>query len=87
MNLRATLALMALALTVSPVAATAAERIALLLGNSDYQKPELDLANPVNDVHALAEALQRNGFEVIEATDLDADAMRATGCSSGATTC
>jgi hypothetical protein len=59
------------------VAGLADDRIALLLGNSDYDRPELDLANPVNDVRALSAALERNGFVVIEATDLDATAMRA----------
>ncbi len=79
-----TLALAAAVLTFVPVAAAAADRIALLLGNSDYARDELDLDNPVNDVHALAEALERNGFQVIEATDLDAAGMRAALADFGA---
>lgn len=65
-----------LAALILPVAALAEGRVALLVGNSDYARPELDLANPVNDVRALAEALRGNGFNVIEATDLDAAGMR-----------
>jgi hypothetical protein len=71
-----TLSVSLLVALLAPVACQA-ERVALLLGNSDYARPELDLVNPVNDVTALSEALRGNGFEVIEATDLDAEGMRA----------
>ncbi len=70
-------ALLVFVLSVFPVIATSAERIALLLGNSNYGSPELNLVNPVNDVRALADALRRHGFTVIEAIDLDAPAMRS----------
>ncbi|MCX7301586.1 MAG: caspase family protein [Rhodobacterales bacterium] len=77
MLFRLTCAFAAFVLTLVPVAGAAADRIALLLGNSDSARDELDLDNPVNDDRVLAEALQRKGFEVIEATDLNAAGMRA----------
>ena len=47
------------------VPAQAGKRVALLIGNGAYQNPELELANPVNDVDALGAALTRVGFDVI----------------------
>ena len=47
--------------------ALASKRVALLIGNAAYVKPDLSLANPVNDVDAMADALTRIGFEVITA--------------------
>ncbi len=38
------------------------QRIALIIGNSDYARSPLK--NPVNDARAMAEALERLGFEV-----------------------
>ena len=52
----------------------AGDRIALLIGNSEYD--EAPLANPLNDVQAFAAALKEIGFEVIvrqNATHRDMD--------------
>jgi hypothetical protein len=57
-----------LALGAAPAAAY--ERVALLIGNSAYQSVT-PLANPTNDATDLAAALERVGFEVTLATDLD----------------
>jgi formylglycine-generating enzyme required for sulfatase activity len=48
----------------------AAERVALVIGNSAYKNAE-ELPNPKNDATAIAEALTRTGFEVDLRTDLD----------------
>ena len=53
-------ALWALSATVQ-----AAERVALVIGNSDYEKPSVPfLANPRNDAQAMGEALAHLGFAV-----------------------
>jgi formylglycine-generating enzyme required for sulfatase activity len=49
---------------------SAAERVALVIGNSAYRNAE-ELPNPKNDATAIAEALTRTGFEVDLRTDLD----------------
>jgi hypothetical protein len=43
-----------------------AKRVALVIGNSNYQNPELALKNPTNDATGLAEALRTLGFELLE---------------------
>jgi formylglycine-generating enzyme required for sulfatase activity len=48
----------------------AAERVALVIGNSAYRNAE-ELPNPKNDATVIAEALTRTGFEVDLRTDLD----------------
>jgi uncharacterized caspase-like protein len=45
--------------------ASAETRIALIIGNSDYARVNLRLANPVNDATAMQRALQQAGFETI----------------------
>jgi uncharacterized caspase-like protein len=50
--------------------AVASERVALIIGNADYDKVGR-LANPVNDATDLAAALTRIGFDVTLASDLD----------------
>jgi Caspase domain len=44
-------------------------RIALVIGNSQYQNAPL-LANPVNDAKDMAATLNKLGFDVIMGTDL-----------------
>jgi uncharacterized caspase-like protein len=44
-------------------------RIALVIGNGDYEDDRLDLANPKNDAREIAKTLKDSGFEVIEAYD------------------
>ena len=39
-------------------------KIALLIGNQDYDKASLQLKNPINDIEAIEETLEGIGFEV-----------------------
>ncbi len=68
------LALLALVLALAAGAATAGNRLALVIGNADYR--ESPLKNPVNDAEAMSEVLQEAGFEVISALDADLEAMQ-----------
>lgn len=45
-------------------------RIALVVGNKDYQKLN-PLRNPLNDADDMADALQKLGFEIIKVTNAD----------------
>lgn len=60
---------------LTPVACFAEGRVALLIGNSNYQRSEMSLRNPVNDVADLGEALGSIGFQVFEAVDKDLTGM------------
>ena len=53
--------------------AHAAERVALVIGNSKYHDPDAVLRNPGNDADGMAAALGRLGFEVVLGKDLDRD--------------
>src|SRR5271165_4381641 len=59
-------------------AADAQARIALVIGNANYQDADTPLKDPVGDARALGSALQRAGFDVDVAEDLTKDAMRRT---------
>lgn len=52
-------------------------RVALLIGNGGYLPESLRLPNPVNDVAALEQPLNRLGFDVEVLRDADRAAMRA----------
>ena len=52
----------------------AADRVALVIGNSAYEHAS-ELANPVNDATAMRDALTRLGFDVVFSRDADEDAM------------
>lgn len=56
--------------------AALADRVALLIGNSAYSAPDMELRNPVNDVTALGAALRNLSFDVIEVKDTDSAAMQ-----------
>ena len=56
-----------------PQGATSESRVALVIGNADYQTGRL--RNPVNDSKDMAEILRRLGFEVITRTNADKRAM------------
>ncbi len=56
---------------ILPFSALAQNRVALLVGNANYDNPDLTLRNPVNDVGALTIALEALNFEVVAATDQD----------------
>ena len=53
---------------------TAADRVALVIGNSAYEHTS-QLPNPVNDATAMRDALTRLGFDVVFRRDADEDAM------------
>ena len=62
-------------LALLAVPALSAERVALVVGNAAYEQDVAALRNPVNDATAVAAALRRLGFEVIEGRDLDEGAF------------
>jgi parallel beta-helix repeat protein len=55
--------------------ALAANRVALVIGNSNYDHVT-DLANPANDANLMEQALKDAGFDVIRRNDLDQNSMR-----------
>jgi uncharacterized caspase-like protein len=57
--------LITLAWTLPIARASADTRVALIIGNSSYQKAELRLPNPANDAAAMARALKAAGFDTI----------------------
>ena len=59
-----------------PFVAMAQERVALLIGNSNYQLEDLYLPNPAHDADALGNKLEELGFTVIKAIDTDQAAMK-----------
>ena len=68
----------ALALVFGPDAAFADQRMALVMGNSAYQRAP-KLANATNDAGLLVETFKKAGFTVVEArNDLSAQDMRRT---------
>ena len=62
-------------IVVNALPAAAAKRVALVIGNSAYQNAAA-LPNPVNDGRAVADALRRLDFVVIEAMDQDKGGMQ-----------
>ncbi|SEO02678.1 caspase family protein [Bradyrhizobium sp. OK095] len=70
--------LSALALAFQPSAAFADQRMALVMGNSAYQRAP-KLANATNDANLLVETFKKAGFTVVDArNDLSAQDMRRT---------
>jgi caspase domain-containing protein len=55
---------------------TAAARVALIIGNSDYPDANQPLRHPAKDAQALADQLRRNGFEVDVQENLGKDEMK-----------
>lgn len=73
----AALALLVLSLLASPAQAAGDKRVALVIGNGAYTvAPALE--NPTVDAKAVAAALKRLNFEVIEGYDLTYAGMRQT---------
>ncbi|MGR3723413.1 caspase family protein [Abyssibius alkaniclasticus] len=66
-----------LLIATAPAGAYAANRVALLIGNSNYDNPDLSLRNPVNDAELLAQSLRDLDFDVTVVTDEDRDGMQA----------
>jgi uncharacterized caspase-like protein len=59
-------AVIALLILLVPSVAHAEKRIALLIGNKDYKAGVGALANPLNDIRIVGEALKAVGFEVLK---------------------
>lgn len=57
-------------------AAAAEKRIALVVGNANYQAGALP--TPANDAGLIAQTLQAAGFDVVGVRDLDQDSLRRT---------
>ncbi len=64
-------------LQLSIFSATAADKVALVIGNTDYLA-NYDLENPVNDAKSVATALEGHGFEVTMGLDLTRKTMFET---------
>jgi len=64
-----------LAAVLLSLPAAAQDRIALVIGNSDYQQTGWDLRNPANDAQLVGDALSAVGFQVHIETDLTEDEM------------
>lgn len=69
------LAVLAIMVLATPSPANQTRRIALVIGNSDYQHVS-KLPNPANDAKDIGAVLERLGFEVTAGTDLDYNQMR-----------
>ena len=69
------IACLTVVLLLSAGAASAAERVALVIGNAQYANPRLELKNPINDARDLAEELRALDFDVIVETDADRERM------------
>ncbi len=69
------LTVFAIVLTLLALPAAAAKRVALVIGNSNYEHVN-DLANPANDASLIEKALTETGFEVIRFNDLDQRGMK-----------
>jgi lipoprotein NlpI len=73
------LSLALLVLSIMPVlpsAGMAADRFALVIGNSKYPDADAPLKEPVNDARNIADELKRDGFAVEIGENLTGDGMR-----------
>ncbi|PCI40511.1 MAG: hypothetical protein COB46_06670 [Rhodospirillaceae bacterium] len=66
--------LFVLGLSVFDVQAAKAPRVALVIGNSNYQFAPL--ANPVNDAKLISKTLRGLGFEVLDHYDINQKSMK-----------
>ena len=69
MRLLGNLCGLVLAMTLWAIPALAGKRLALVIGNSQYQNVA-KLPNPANDASDIAAELEKLGFEVMAGTDL-----------------
>jgi hypothetical protein len=67
------LSALGLLLVLAAAPAWAGSKVALVIGNADYQSAPL--RNPANDARDMTAALQRLGFEVLTSTNADKRAM------------
>lgn len=59
-----------------PASPPNSSRVALIIGNANYQDADAPLKDPVKDARALADELMRMGFDVDVGENLSKDAMR-----------
>ncbi|MCV0428363.1 MAG: caspase family protein [Roseibium sp.] len=64
-----------LVVMLSVASAHAERRVALVIGNSDYQHVT-ELKNPYNDAKDMTQKLKELEFEVVEGVDLDLRILR-----------
>ena len=67
--------LLVLFLAFIPALATAADRVALVIGMSDY-KTVVKLDNTLNDARGISETLRKIGFQVTTALDVEGETLR-----------
>ncbi|MEM9247611.1 MAG: caspase family protein [Pseudomonadota bacterium] len=70
------LCLATVVLLLSPLAALASNRVALVIGNGGYETVP-SLVNPLNDAEDISSALEELGFQVFTETDASKGAMEA----------
>lgn len=70
-------ALVLFGIVIAAPSVQARERVALVIGNGDYENAPL-LPNPPNDARAMVEALEALDFEVVTGFDVDRKEMAAT---------
>jgi len=58
------------AVRISKTDASSGKKVALIIGNKEYQKPFTTLSNTVNDAKAMKDILETRGFKVIYKTDV-----------------
>src|SRR5579871_3168510 len=61
---------------IFPSAVSAADRFALVIGNSKYPDADAPLKEPVNDARSITDELKRDGFTVDIGENLTGDGMR-----------
>ncbi|MGI9410692.1 MAG: caspase family protein, partial [Hyphomicrobiaceae bacterium] len=74
-NVRICAVIVASCVFLATIPALAEKRIALIIGNSAYQKSG-ELENPKNDAELIASALRRANFEVAIEVDADLKTMK-----------
>ncbi|MEO1553636.1 MAG: caspase family protein, partial [Pseudomonadota bacterium] len=66
-----------------PLFALAEDRIALVIGNSNYETMGWKLANPANDARLMKDALEAVGFQVSQLIDATEDDMEDAFAAHG----
>src|SRR5215470_5854689 len=77
MRLLAAIAYAAVLLCLGAVPTHADKRVALVIGNADYQKAD-KLANPLTDARGMRDALSKLGFEIVYGENLGKQAIERT---------
>ena len=67
--------LLALGAILFPATASAADKVALVIGNANYEERSARLVNPVTDAEAVRDVLEDLGFDVTFVADADKEQM------------